>query len=450
MYNYIGDSMYDNKKIFILGMARSGYEAAKFLSYHNCDILVTDGKEQDEKRVKELENLGVEVIITTNQADLLDDTFDYVVKNPGISLYSDPCKKAMELGIPIINEMEVAYHYFPKTKIVGITGSNGKTTTTTLTYEIMKKASLPVVLGGNIGYPMCSIAKDVKENSIILLELSAQQLQEFKEFKVDIGVLTNLSEVHLDHFKTYENYKNCKKKIFDHHNEFDVAILNAEDKDVVELTNDINSNRIYFSSKTKKDLYIDDETIYYKDEKIVDLKDIKLKGNHNYENIMCAIAIAKQFNISNEILKEVLNTFTGVEHRLEYVKNVNGKEFYNDSKATNVDSTIIALNSFKNPTILLLGGLDRGHSFEALVPHMNNVKCVVCYGETKDRIEEFCTNNEFECYKFENLTESVKFAYEAAEKGDVILLSPACASWDQYKCFEDRGNEFKQIINNLE
>ena len=447
-YNYIGDIMYDNKKIFILGMARSGYEMAKLLSEHNCEILVTDGKEQDIDHVKELESLGVKVIITPNQDELLDDTFDYVVKNPGISPDVKTCVKARELSIPIVNELEVAYHYFPKVNIVAITGSNGKTTTTTLTYEILKHAKLPVHLGGNIGYPMSSLIKQVNENDIVVLELSAQQLEDFKDFKVNIGILTNLVPVHLDRYKTFENYMKYKKKIYNNNTE--VAILNIGDENVVELTKDINSQKIYFSSKQKSNLYLENEAIYYNDERIINLSDIRLKGNHNYENIMCAIAVAKQYNVSNEVINEVLSQFTGVEHRLEFVKNVNGRDFYNDSKATNVDSTIIALSAFTKPTILLLGGLDRGHSFDGLLPYMKNVKCVVCYGETKDRIENFCKENGYECHKLDNLKDSVKKAYELSSDGDIILLSPACASWDQYKCFEDRGDEFKEVINNLE
>lgn len=440
--------MYDNKKIFILGMARSGYEIAKLLSEHNCEILVTDGKEQDIDHIKELESLGVRVMITPNQDELLDRTFDYVVKNPGISPDVKTCVKAKELSIPIVNELEVAYHYFPKVNIVAITGSNGKTTTTTLTYEILKHAKLPVHLGGNIGYPMASLIKQVKENDIVVLELSAQQLEDFKDFKVNIGILTNLVPVHLDRYKTFENYMKYKKKIYNNNTE--IAILNIGDENVVELTKDINSKKIYFSSKQKSDLYLENEAIYYNDEKIINLSDIRLKGNHNYENIMCAIAVAKEFNVSNEVIKEVLSQFTGVEHRLEFVKKVNGREFYNDSKATNVDSTIIALSAFTKPTILLLGGLDRGHSFDGLLPYMKNVQYVICYGETKDRIETFCKENGYKCYKLDNLKDSVKKAYELSNDGDIILLSPACASWDQYKCFEDRGNEFKQVVNNLE
>ena len=442
--------MYDNKKMFILGMARSGYEVAKTLAKHNCTILITDMKEQDEEKVKELKELGINLIVTDEPEELLDNTYDYVVKNPGIKVEHPVCLKAESLNIPVINELEVAYHYLPKNvKIIAITGSNGKTTTTTLTYEILKKANLPVHLGGNIGFPMCSLLNDIKENDIIVIELSAQQLHDFYDFKTDIGILTNLTPVHLDHFKTYENYQRCKKKIFNHHTQNDLAILNGNNQDVLNLTSYIKSTKVYFSSNKKCDIYIENQAIYYNNEEIIKLEDIKIKGNHNYENIMCAIVVAKKFNVTNEIIKEVLTNFSGVEHRLEFVKRLNKREFYNDSKATNVTSTIIALDSFNKPTILLLGGLDRGHSFDELLPHMQNVKLVVCYGQTKERILEFCNKNKIECYKKDTLEEATKLAYNLSEENEVILLSPACASWDQYAKFEDRGDDFKKIVELL-
>lgn len=441
--------MYDNKKMFILGMARSGYEVAKVLAKHNCDIVITDMKEQDEEKVKELKEIGINLIITDKPEDLLDDSFNYVVKNPGIKLDHPVCLKANSLNIPIINELEVAYHYLPKNvKIVGITGSNGKTTTTTLTYNILKEAGLPVHLGGNIGYPMCSLLESVKENDILVLEVSGHQMHDFKDFKIDIGVLTNLTQVHLDHFGTYENYIKNKVKIFNHHTNNDIAILNGNNLDVLDNTKDIKSKKIYFSAYKDCDACIKNDAIYYKEE-IIKLDEIKLKGKHNYENIMCAVIVAKQFNVSNDIIKKVLTNFGGVEHRLEYVKTINSREFYNDSKATNVVSTIIALDSFNKPTYLLLGGLDRGHSFDDLLPHMKNVKAVVCYGQTKDRILDFCNKNNITCYKKDNLEESIKKTYELSVDNSVILLSPACASWDQYAKFEDRGDEFKKVVENL-
>ena len=440
--------MFENKKIFILGMARSGYEAAKLLALKNT-ILITDRKEQELSKVEDLQKLNVNVFITEDPIELLDSTYDYVIKNPGIKLNHPIVEKAKKLNIPVINEVEVAYHFLPKVKIIGVTGSNGKTTTTTLIYKILKQAKLPVHLGGNIGYPLCSLVNKCKDGDILVLEISGHQLHDCHDFKTDIGVMTNLSEVHIDHFGSYENYKNNKKLIFRHHTKDDIAILNAENSDVLDVTKNIKSTKLFFSSKQKQDSYIKDEAIYYKDEKVINLSDIKIKGIHNYENIMCAIMVAKQFNISNDIIKQVLSTFNGVEHRIEFVKNVNGREFYNDSKATNVKSTQIALGTFKNPTILLLGGLDRGHSFDDLKEYLVNTKLIICYGETKYRIKEFADKCNIECIVVDDIIQATNKAYELSLAGDTILLSPACASWDQFKSFEDRGNLFKKVVNNL-
>ena len=442
--------MFENKKIFILGMARSGYEAAKLLAKYNNQILVTDRSEQNLEQVEELKELGVTVIITEEPCSYLDPTYDVVIKNPGIKVDHPVVLKAQELNIPVTNEVEVAYFFKPENvKIVAITGSNGKTTTTTLTYEFLKQFGAPVHLGGNIGYPVCSLVERTKPNDIWVLEISGHQLHDTIDFKTDIAVLTNLSEVHIDHFGTYENYKYNKCRVFEGHSKNDIAIINIENEDSVVSTKDIESKKIYFSSKKEADLYIKENTICYFDEQVIDLKDIKLKGVHNYENIMCAIAASKEFGVDNKSIYQVLTTFYGVEHRIEFVKEVNGRTFYNDSKATNVKSTQIALSAFSNPTILLLGGLDRGHSFEELTEYLKNTKHILCFGETKERIKEYASSVHIACTVVENVKEAVKGAYDISEVGDTILLSPACASWDQYKCFEDRGNDFKNSVNEL-
>lgn len=437
--------MFKDQKIFVLGLARSGYEVAKVLIERGNEVVVTDLKASDS--VAELTNLGVQVIITENQADLLDASFDYVVKNPGIRFDNPVVEKANALNIPVINELEVAYNLLPKNvKIIGITGSNGKTTTTTLIYEVLKNAGLPVHLGGNIGFPMSGLLKEVKENDYLVLEISGHQLHDFVNFKVDIAVMTNLSVVHVDHFGTYENYKYNKCLIFRHQTKSDLAILNLENTDVLEGSKDIEASKLYFSSANETDSYLKNGKIYYKQEEIIDMNNCIIKGNHNAENMMCAILVAKNLNVSNEVIKNTLENFKGVEHRIEYVANINERTFYNDSKSTNVKSTQIALSAFKKPTIILLGGLDRNLPFDDLKDYMTNVKAVVCYGETKYKIEEFVKSINIECYVFDSLRESVHKAYELSEEGDVILLSPACASWDQYKSFEERGQEFKQIV----
>ena len=440
--------MFKDKKIFILGMGKSGFSVAKLLATDN-HVLLTDVKCDNTNMVDELEKLGVNVIITKDQDKLLDDSYDYVVKNPGVRLDHPVVLKAKKFNIPVITELEVAYRYLPDVKIVGITGSNGKTTTTTIIYEFLKAAGVSVHLAGNIGFPLCSQISDIHDNDVLVVEISSHQLANLDTFKVDIAVLTNLYPVHLDFFGTFDNYKLDKLRIFNNQDENSVAILNKNNKDVFELTKKIPAHKLYFTSNGKADICIENGSIFYKDEEVLELSDIRVKGVHNYENIMAAILAAKQFNVSNEVIKEVLNNFAGVEHRIEFVRKLNGREFYNDSKATNTESTITALKSFDNDIILILGGLDRGHSFEPLLPYLKNVRHIVCFGETKERIKKFALDNGIDVTVADNLEEATKASYNISLEGDTILLSPACASWDQYNNFEERGREFKEIVNKL-
>ena len=440
--------MLKNKKVFVLGMGKSGVSVARLLAKDN-HVLITDVKCDDLEIIKELEALGVNVIITKEQDEIFDDSYDYVVKNPGVKIDDPVVLKANKFKVPIITELEVAYRYLPEVKIVGITGSNGKTTTTIIAYEFLKKAGLPVHLAGNIGYPLCNQIDDIKKGDIIVIEVSSHQLVNLDTFKANIAVLTNLFKVHLDFFGTYEKYKLNKLKIFNNQKADDVAILNYDDKEVHELTKNIKAQKKYFSSKEEANIYIKDGYIIYGGENVVSISDIRVKGTHNYDNIMAAILIAKEFNVSNSVIKEVLNNFAGVEHRIEFVTKLNGREFYNDSKATNVDSTITALKSFDNEVVLILGGLDRGHSFDPLIPYLSNVKHIVCYGETKERIKEFAIKNNIDVTVTDNLDEATRAAYNISLEGDTILFSPACASWDQYKNFEERGDDFKKIVSDL-
>ena len=439
--------MFENKKIFILGMARSGYEAAKLLSDYNNEIIVTDGKEQKEELVSELESLGVKVIITSDQLSLLDDSFDYVIKNPGIKYDNPVVVKAKELGIKVINEVEMAYSFLDKSvNIIGVTGSNGKTTTTTLISEFMKNSFDNVYLGGNIGIPLSNFVRDIKPNSYLVLEISDHQLCDMYDFKTNVSVLTNITPTHLDFHKSYEVYQMTKKKIFNNHTSDDLAVINKDDEVSMKITDDIKSTKVYYGHDKANLAYYDEEGIYYDGKLVIKLDDIILKGKHNYQNIMGAIIAVKKYGVTDEIIQKVLKEFKGVEHRLEYVDTIDGVTYYNDSKATNCVSTITALNSFDKPTILLLGGYDRGHSFHDLDDSMKNVKCVVCFGETKNRIEEFCNDLNIKCYKNDTLKEAMNVVKDICTPGDVVLLSPACASWDQYDKFEDRGDEFKNLV----
>ena len=444
--------MFKNKKIFILGFARSGYEAAKLLAKRGNEIVLNDMKiEQDKNRMEELEDLGVKIVLGEHPDDLLDESFDYLIKNPGVPVEHKYVLKANDLGIEVINEVEMAYRLMPKdVKMVGITGTNGKTTTTTLIYQMLVKDGKRAHLTGNIGYPLCSFLEKLEKDDIIVMETSCQQLVNLTEFNPDIAVMTNLSEAHIDFLKTYENYKAVKTKIFQNHNEKNIAVLNIENEDVLEMTKNIKSTVKYFSSnKEINGSYIKDDAIYYYDEKIVDLSDIKLIGKHNYENIMAAIMVVKELGVSNESIVSLLKEFGGVEHRIEYVRELNKRRFYNDSKATNIKATQIALSSFKTPVVLLLGGMERGQDFNELKEYLSCVKLIVTYGECKKRIEEFANSLSIDVKVVDFLENAVNVAYEFSVEGDTILLSPAAASWDQYKCFEDRGNEFKKVVNDL-
>ena len=444
--------MFTNNKILILGFARSGYEAAKFLAKRNNEVILNDMKtDHEQEKIDELESLGVKIVLGSHPDGLLDESFDYLIKNPGVPIDHKYVLKARELGVEVINEVEMAFRLLPKgIKFVGITGTNGKTTTTTLIYEMLLKDGKRAHLTGNIGYPLIGFLDKLEEGDIIVMETSCQQLENLTKFNPDIAVMTNLSEAHIDFLKSYDNYKRVKTKIFQNHDCHNIAVLNHENADVMEMTKDIKSTKKYFSIKEKVDgCYLKDDSIYYYDEKIIDTKDIRLIGNHNYENIMAAILVVKELGVKNESIVSLLKEFKGVEHRIEFVREYEGIKFYNDSKATNIKATQIALSAFKTPVIILLGGLDRGHSFYELKDYMKYVKHIVALGECRNRVEEFAKDMDIPCTNVETIKEAVPAAVKVATEGDTILLSPASASWDQYKCFEDRGDEFKEIVNNL-
>ena len=446
--------MFENKKIFILGFARSGYEAAKFLIKRGNKVLINDGKSEDkadQDKLKELKDLGVDFFFGSHPDDLLDDSYDYLIKNPGVPIHHKYVEKAEKLGIEVINEVEMAYRLLPKdVTLIGITGTNGKTTTTTLTYEIIKAAGYRTHLAGNIGYPLCSFLDKLQSGDVIVMETSCQQLNNLNEFKPHIAVMTNLSEAHIDFFdNSYQKYKDVKTKIFKNQNEQDIAILNLENNEVLAQTKDIKSKKLFFSSKQKTDCYLENNVIYYKGEKVIDTSNMIIVGKHNAENVMAAILVAKEFNISNEIINSVVCNFKGVEHRLEFSGEVNGVKYYNDTEATNIKCTQIALSSFNNPTIIILGGLERGQDFNDLTPYMKNVKAIIAIGQCRNRVKDYAESLNIPVYVHEFLKDGFKQIPSIAKSGDVVLLSPASASWDQYKECEIRGKEFKNYVSLL-
>lgn len=445
--------MFENKKILILGFARSGYDAAKYLINKNNKVIVTDKKEIKDEKYNELKKLGVEFVFNNEDSDLLDNTFDYLIKSPGVPIDHPYVLKANELSVEVINEVEMAYRIIRKEhniKLIAITGSNGKTTTTTLIYNMLKQSNNNVFLAGNIGYPLSGFIDKIKDNDIIVMETSCQQLENLKEFKPDIAVITNITEAHIDFMKTYEHYKYVKSKLLQNQTKEDIAILNNESDELKDAVRNAKSTKKYFSSKNIiTGSYIKENEIYYYNEKIIALKDIKLRGIHNYENIMASIMAVKELGVTKEDINKVLTTFMGVEHRLEYVNTVNNRTFYNDTEATNIKCTQIALSSFEEPTIIILGGLERGQNFNDLAPYMKNVKAILAIGQCRKRVVDFAKDNGKLVYEYEYLKDAILKAYEISQENDVILLSPASASWDQYKQCEDRGAEFKNIVNNL-
>lgn len=439
--------MYENKKILILGAAKSGLAAASLLANKNNDITLSDInplKKEDEMMLNEL---GIKIIITPNQVDLIDSSYDLVIKNPAIMSTSDIVKKLENLGIRTENEMEVAYHYLPQDiTIIGITGSNGKTTTTTIIYELLKRHGKNTVLGGNIGTPLSTLVTKIKPQDILLLEISDHQLCDLHDFKTDISILTNICPTHLDYHGTYEHYMDTKKKIFNHHTKNEIAIINKANADSLKITEDILSTKIYFNDNKN---YIDDKYIYLNGEKYLNIADINIKGIHNYENILAALLVLQNFDLDKEIVTTFLKQFNGVEHRLEFVLEKDKVKYYNDSKSTNPTSTITALKTFKNSIHLILGGLERYQDFNELNDYLKYVKHIYAIGEVTKRVAEYAKNVQIPCTECVTLSKALAEIKKNVVANEIVLLSPASSSQDQYKKFEERGEEFKNIVENF-
>ena len=446
--------MFKRRKIIILGLARSGFAAAKVLASakKKNQVILTEKKSKEEldpKVLQELENLDVDLVLGDNPIELVNREVDYIIKNPGIAIDHPYVLKAKELGIPVINELELAYQLMPKegVTLIGITGTNGKTTTTTLIYEMIKASNRQVYLAGNIGYPLCDFIGKIKRGDIVVVETSCQQLENIDTYKPNIAVLTNIDIAHLEFMKTYEHYKEVKMRIMQNQTSEDVVIINDDCQELDEAKRRAKAKKRFFSLKNQKaTAHITDKTIYVNEKPVIALKDIKLIGEHNYQNIMAAILAVKEVGVDDASIKKVLTTFKGVEHRLEYVDTINGVDFYNDTEATNIKCTQIALASFNRPTILILGGYERNQNFADLIPYLKNTKAILAIGSTKERVLEFGKKQNIPTYAYNTQLEALSYVFDLASPGDVVLLSPAAASWDQYKQAEDRGAEFKDWV----
>ncbi|MBA2874084.1 UDP-N-acetylmuramoylalanine--D-glutamate ligase [Anoxybacillus caldiproteolyticus] len=446
-------TMYQNKRVLVIGLAKSGFAAASLLHELGANVTVNDQKPfAENEAAQQLEKLGIRVVCGGHPLELLDEPFDLIVKNPGIPYTNPIVEKALKKGLPVITEVELAYQ-ISEAPLIGITGSNGKTTTTTLIYEMLKEGNKHPLIAGNIGTVACEVAKTAREENWIVTELSSFQLMGICEFRPRIAVLLNIFDAHLDYHGTKEAYVQAKGNIFRNQTTSDYAVVNADDNTVMKLAEGFDATKILFSTTKilENGAYIKDGSVYWNEEAVIATSDIALPGKHNLENILAAISVAKLVGVDNETIAHVLMTFTGVKHRLQYIATINGRKFFNDSKATNILATQKALSAFEGePVILLAGGLDRGNEFDELIPYLHNVKAIILFGQTAPKLERVAKQAGIETIKHvDNVEKAVPVAYQLSEPGDVILLSPACASWDQYKTFEQRGDIFIGAVHKL-
>lgn len=449
---------YHGKNVLVLGLARSGAAVARLLAKHGARVVVNDQKERGSfgNVPDELERIGVEVVCGGHPEGIVSKNLDLIVKNPGIPYSASPLRQAAALGIPVVTEIEVAYQ-FCKAPIIGITGSNGKTTTTSLTGEILRTANLRPVVAGNIGVALSEIVEEIRPNQWLVAELSSFQLMGTASFRPRIGALLNVYKAHLDYHGTMEEYLAAKSRLFRNLTEKDTAVLNADQPAVMELAASIRGRIFPFSLKRglEEGVFVKDESIRVRangrDVQVCELQDIPLKGAHNLENVLAATAVTYSAGASPEAIRLAILGFKGVEHRLEYVAEVNGVAYYNDSKATNAEAAIRAITSFSNPVVLIAGGLDRGTDFAELIPvFAKHVKAVVTLGQAADKLAAAAEKAGIkQRLRAGSIEEAVAMAASLAEEGDLVLLSPACASWDMYNSFEERGRIFKNAVHTM-
>ena len=443
------------KNISILGMARSGLALAKTLKELGAKVFVSDLKNENnlKSETKELKKLKIDFETGGHSQKLLQEK-DYLVLSPGVPGDIPIVKEAEFLGIPVFSEIGVAYWLCPA-EIVAITGSNGKTTTTTLVGEILKKAGKETWVAGNIGVAFSRVLNQISPEGIVVLEVSSFQLEKIQEFKPRISAILNLSPDHLDRYPNVEAYIQAKFRIFENQDKSDFAVLNYDDLLLRKKAAEIKAPVLFFSTSAglEEGAYVKDKSLIVKlggkEKRIIDINQIGIKGPHNLSNAACASLIATILGVKPETIAEVLKEFKGVEHRLEAVAEINGIKFINDSKATNMDSVWYALQSVAQPVILIAGGKDKGGDFSKLSDLVKEkVKLLILIGQAKEKIKS-ALGSLTETIEAQDLAEAVKLAYKKAQAGDTVLLSPACASFDMFLNFEERGKVFKQEVARL-
>lgn len=443
------------KKVFVAGTGISGIAAAKLLVKNDNEVILYDGNEKVKKQDVE-ERLGyinnTTIVIGQLSQEILDGT-DIAVLSPGVPLDSPLANCLRQHKIPIIGEIELAY-ILGKGTVIGITGTNGKTTTTALTGAIMEDYFESTFVVGNIGIPYTNVVENLTDDSVVVAEISSFQLETTNEFHPHVTAILNVTEDHLNRHHTMENYINAKADITKCQTANEVCVLNYDNEITRKLGDVIPSTPFYFSTKQKLEsgIYYDEGTIFYAHdgvaEEVCQSKELILPGMHNVENVMAAVAMAIAMNVPMENIRKVITTFKCVEHRIEYVEEINGVVYYNDSKGTNTDAAIKGIEAMSRPTVLLAGGYDKASEYDDwIIACEGKVKCLVLIGQTKEKIKavaekynipKIITANTFE--------EAMDACVKNAVKGDAVLLSPACASWGMFKNYEERGNMFKEYV----
>ncbi|MCK1160204.1 UDP-N-acetylmuramoyl-L-alanine--D-glutamate ligase [Streptococcus uberis] len=442
---------FNNKKVLILGLAKSGEAAARLLSRLGAIVTVNDGKAFEENpAAQSLLEEGIKVVCGSHPLELLDEDFAVMVKNPGIPYQNPMVEKALSKGIPVLTEVELAY-LISEAPIIAITGSNGKTTTTTMIADVLNHGGKSALLSGNIGFPASEVAITASQDDILTMELSSFQLMGIKDFHPHIALITNLMPTHLDYHGSFDAYIQAKWNIQNNMTADDVLILNAEQEQTKELAQKTQASLVYFSSKEKVEgAYQEDGKLFYKGEFIMDAQSLGVPGLHNVENALATIAVAKLSGISNQAIAETLSSFGGVKHRLQKLGTIKDVAFYNDSKSTNILACQKALSGFdNNKVILIAGGLDRGNAFDTLIPDIKGLKKMILLGESAEKMKVAAESAGVGYLEAKDVADATRIAFEQALPGDIILLSPANASWDMYPNFEVRGDEFIESFQQL-
>ena len=445
-----------NKKILVMGLGITGVSSLNILKKHTTHIFVYDNKPAHFIKQKlSSENLDAKIIDIDNLSEL--NEMDLIVKSPGVKPEHIILQKAKELNISVISDIELAYFLTNTQNIVGITGTNGKTTATILAGEVFKASGKKTFVTGNVGVGILDKIEELKEKDILIIELSSFQLQHTHLFRPKAALILNITPDHLDWHNTMENYINAKLKIFKNQTQDDYLVLNYDDPILKKLEGSTLAKTMWFSIKEElsEGIFIRNNSIVYKsedlEETIILLKDIKLLGSHNLENICGVIGLAKAFKINTKIIADTIRNFKGVPHRLEFVGEYKGVKYYNDSKGTNIDSTIKAIEAVDGPLVLIAGGYDKGAAYDKLIDCFKNKgDDLILIGQTKNLLKKSAENKGIKnIYLFDNMEEAVLKAIEISKPGLSILLSPACASWDMYDSFEERGDHFKRLVVEL-